>query len=217
MEHSNLILPAIAFVSLIVSATSLGIALRALLRGPDIRIRPPHVAAVQTGGSTWAPRAGYPSPWTYQCNLLVVNQGRRAGILEEFLPNPVTVTWKGSPPTMMRVGARAPYLRHPDGGPVHMPLVVKDGEIVVVRLDLNVTVATTQGSPAEQFAADLRRFSSFRVEFTYMVSTKKGARLRRGRVDVRLDSLKEAAVNAWREYPVVHARTLQIFYNKAQG
>jgi hypothetical protein len=50
-----------------------------------------------------------------------------------------------------------------------------------------------------------------------MVSTKKSARLRRGRVDVRLDSLKDAAVKAWRESPGLHARTLEIFYGKAQG
>jgi hypothetical protein len=203
----------IAFASLVVSFASFAIAARTL-RGPDIKLRPPHVGdVVQTG--VWSGE-GFPRPWHMQCRLLLVNQGRRAGVLEEFLPQPITVDWKGPRPQNLTVSVSEPYLLRDDGGsPLGTPLVVKDGEIIVVRLDLTLGLMRTGPyNPSHQFAADLRRLRGVRVGFTYTVSTKNGYAVWGEHIDIYFGELKRAAVDAWRANPTLHTRTLEIYEGK---
>jgi hypothetical protein len=185
--------------SFLISAASFAISLRTLLRGPDIRLRKPAVASAVReynvlGGT------GMPELWQYDFHFLIVNQGRRTGVLEQFPSESMTISWDGPDPGSFQIVDLSPTLSD-ERGTATLPLVVRDGEIRLgsFRLELRLRETRNMANARERLAKDLSRLKGFRVEYSYFVSTKTAFRKCCSHTDISFDKLKAAALRNWRE------------------
>jgi hypothetical protein len=189
----------IAGASLLISAASLGIALRALLRGPDIRLRLPVAARSVRDAYSWR-SGGLLDTWQYDCHVLIANTGGRTGVLEQFPSEPVAIEWLGQPPSSFCVHELMPTL-HDATGEVSLPLVVEAGEIrrASFRLPLGFLDVRNVTKARDRLAKELSSLKGFRVRYTYAVSTKRGIKRHEASTEISFAQIKARAIQEWRD------------------
>jgi hypothetical protein len=196
------------WTALLIAASSLLIALltfyRVELRGPSISVRPPLANQKQyrPHRGTWT--GGFPSPQVMDVQLLIINEGARAGVLESFTVK--RLEFMPHQPRILR--AEATQLWHPGprkGLAVELPAAVRDGDIIPAYI--NVSVSAWPPPPEahlDQVAHDLRELTGIRVHYTYSSWRRRmfgGSQVveTRAQVDVGLEELRAAALKVFGE------------------
>jgi hypothetical protein len=87
------------------------------------------------------------------------------------------------------------------GEKIRLPLAIRDGELLVVRVVVMLSPLTTNGDFAERIAHDLLELHSIELPYSYTFSSRRRATTRSAVLSASLDTVRTAARDVWQGQP----------------